>query len=108
MVRQNQVNKKPKGGQANVFVVASSKDVAALEQVGRECVEHLLDEQKAAFCHVWGSDADYDARDPGGAGNLFCWIHYIGVPLNGDNPYVTTTASFEYEIEKCPGGVFQP
>jgi hypothetical protein len=107
MVRANKVNKKYKGGQANVFVVAPSTDVDALERVGRECVEHFLQEQKAAFCHVWGSQANFEARDPRRNDELRCWTHYIGVPLVGGDPYVTTAASYSYKIEGCPTRVFR-
>ncbi|GAB3177883.1 hypothetical protein GCM10027259_23490 [Micromonospora palomenae] len=63
MVRSNEVNKQNKGGQANVELVAGSDDLKTLERVGRECVKIFLREQKAAFCKVFGTEADYKARE---------------------------------------------
>lgn len=105
MVRWVEVNKLNKGGQANVHVVAGLTNTGALLEVAEGCVEHYLDEEKAAFCHVWGTEANYAARDPRGAGDLLCWTHYVGVPLAGGDPVVTTSASYSYEIEGCPDAV---
>ena len=102
MVRSVEVNKATKGGQANVFVVAGLTDPDALLNVANGCVEHYLGEQKAAFCHVWGTEANFAARDPQGVGELLCWTHYVGVPLAGGDPVVTTSKPYMLEIDGCP------
>jgi hypothetical protein len=102
MVRSVEVNKVNKGGQANVFVVAGLTDPDALLDVANGCVEHYLGEQKAAFCHVWGTEANFAARDPQEVGDLLCWTHYVGVPLAGGNPVVTTSKPYMLEIDGCP------
>ena len=102
MVRSVEVNKVNKGGQANVHVVAGITDRDAILDVAHGCVEHFLTEQKAAFCHVWGTDANYAARDPQGVGDMLCWTYYIGVPLVGGEPMVTTSEPYSLEIEGCP------
>lgn len=102
MVRSVEVNKVNKGGQANVFVVAGLTDPDALLDVANSCVEHYLGEQKAAFCHVWGTEANFAARDPQGVGDLLCWTHYVGVPLAGGDPLVTTSKPYMLEIDGCP------
>lgn len=105
MVRSVAVDKEAKGGQANVAVVAESTDVQVLQEVGLGCVDHYLQEQKAAFCHVWGSELDYAARDPQGIGDLMCWVYFIGVPLAGGEPIVTEGGAVGYTVSACPGGV---
>jgi hypothetical protein len=102
MVKSVEVNKENKGGQANVHVVAGLTDPGALLDVAQGCVEHYLGEQQAAFCHVWGTEANYAARDPQGVGDLLCWTHYVGVPLTGGDPVVTTSEPYMLEIAGCP------
>ncbi len=102
MVRSVEVNKQHKGGQANVHVVADVTDADALLDVGHGCVEHYLSEQKAAFCHVWGTEANYGARDPQGVGDLMCWTHYIGVPLSGGDAMVSTSEPYTFQNAGCP------
>ncbi|MDQ1250845.1 MAG: hypothetical protein QG597_5225 [Actinomycetota bacterium] len=102
MVRWTEVVKKNKGGQANVHIVGGVTDYPTLKRLGLECVEHFLGEQKAAYCHVWGTDADYEARDPQNAGDTLCWTHYIGVPLMGGDPSVMAGELFTLKIERCP------
>jgi hypothetical protein len=102
MVRSVEVNKVNKGGQANVFVVADLTDPEALLEVARGCVKHYLGEQKAAFCHVWATEANFAARDPHGVGDLMCWTHYVGVPLAGGDPVVTTSKPYMLQIDGCP------
>ncbi|MFE9958968.1 hypothetical protein [Micromonospora sp. NPDC005299] len=103
MVRSNEVNKQNKGGQANVELVAGSNDLKSLERVGRECVKVFLREQKAAFCKVFGTEADYKARDLRKAGDSNCWAWYVGVPLAGGEPMVTEGSEIGYVAEHCPG-----
>src|SRR4051794_40061319 len=81
MVKSVEVNKVNNGGQAKVFVVAGLTDPDDLLEVAYGCVKHYLREQKAAFCHVWATEANFAARDPKGVGDLMCWTHYVGVPL---------------------------
>ncbi|MBC8988935.1 hypothetical protein [Micromonospora chalcea] len=107
MVRSNEVNKENKGGQANVELVAESTDLKALERVGRECVEAFLKEQKAAFCKVFGNEADYKARDPRRAGDSNCWAWYVGVPLAGGEAVVTEGGEASYVVERCPGKLYR-
>jgi hypothetical protein len=102
MVRSVEVNKVNKGGQANVQVVAGMTDPDALLDVAKGCVKHYLKEQKAAFCHVWGTEANYAARDPQGVGDLLCWTHYVGVPLVGGDPIVTTSKPYMLQVDGCP------
>lgn len=102
MVRSNEINKVDKGGQANVHVVAGLLDTQALLDVANGCVQHYLTEQQAAFCHVWATEANYAARDPENVGDLLCWTHYVGVPLAGGPPLVTTSESYELEVWSCP------
>lgn len=102
MVRSVEVNKVNKGGQANVHVVAGFTDAGALLDVANGCVGHYLQEQRAAFCHVWGTEANYQARDPQDVGDMLCWTHYVGVPLNGGDPIVTTFEPHMLEIDGCP------
>lgn len=105
MVRSYEVNKEHKGGQANAAIVAESTDLEVLKSVGLGCIDHYLQEQKAAFCQVWGSEADYESRDPQGVGDLFCWVYYMGVPLNGGEPTIMDAGPVDYTVSACPGGV---
>lgn len=107
MVRSNEVNKQSKGGQANVELVAGSNDLKALERVGRECVEVFLREQKAAFCKVFGTEADYKARDLRKVGDSNCWAWYVGVPLAGGEPGFTEGSEIGYAAERCPGKLYR-
>ncbi|MFG1833874.1 hypothetical protein [Micromonospora chersina] len=107
MVRSNEVNKENKGGQANVELVAGSNDLKTLERVGRECVEVFLKEQKAAFCKVFGSEADYKARDLRKAGDSNCWAWYVGVPLAGGEAMATEGGEVGYVAERCPGKLYR-
>ncbi|HCT75850.1 MAG TPA: hypothetical protein DGT23_04515 [Micromonosporaceae bacterium] len=77
------MTKQAKGGQTNAEIVAGTNDLLILERIGRECVAAFLRERKAAFCKVFGTQADYQARDPRQTGNSVCWAWLIGVPLSG-------------------------
>lgn len=102
MVKSVEVNKVNKGGQANVLVVAGLTDPDDLLKVANGCVKHYLREQKAAFCHVWATEANFAARDPQGVGDLMCWTHYVGVPLAGGDPVVTTSKPYMLQTDGCP------
>jgi hypothetical protein len=106
MVHSNEVNKQNKGGQANVELIAGSNDLKTLERIGRECVNAFLREQKAAFCKVFGTLADYQARDLRKTGDSNCWAWYVGVPLAGGEPIVTEGGEIGYVAERCPGKLF--
>lgn len=105
MVQSVEINKVNKGGQANVQLIvgtASREDALA---VAEGCVEHYLQEQKAAFCHVWSTQANFDARDPAGVGDLMCWTYYVGVPLSGGDPVVTETRPYTFNTSGCPDSI---
>lgn len=106
MVRDVVVNKESKGGQSNVTVVVEGVGLSGIEEIGLQCVEHYLRETKAAFCQVWGTQADYDARSSIGKDIIACWVLSIGVPINGGDPIVTGSSEFSYRADGCPGGVW--
>ncbi|PMR62151.1 hypothetical protein C1A38_05300 [Verrucosispora sp. ts21] len=107
MVRSHEVNKHNKGGQANVEMVAGTNDLTTLERLGHECVDAFLRQQTAAFCKVFGTDADYRSRDLRKVGDSNCWAFYVGVPLTGGEPIVTAGDEFGYDAERCPGKLYR-
>lgn len=107
MVIATELSKEAKGGQTDAEVVAEGVPFEQLEQVGRECVDHFLGQTKAAFCHVWGSQADYDVSTTILEGYISCWAFHVGVPLNGGDPIVTK-GDISYWVDGCPGGVVPP
>ena len=107
-MRENETTKENKGGQSNPFIVAEGVPYEQLEQVALECVEHFLNETKAAFCQVWPTQVDFDARHSISADLLSCWLYYVGVPLNGGDPMIQGPTAVDYHVEGCPGGAVPP
>ncbi|WP_204292760.1 hypothetical protein, partial [Micromonospora gifhornensis] len=66
----------------------------------------FLRQQTAAFCKVFGTDADYRSRDLRKVGDSNCWAFFVGVPLAGGEPIVTAGDEFGYDAERCPGKLY--
>lgn len=107
MVRTVDVGKENLGGQADIDMVAGSTDYEDIRNAASGCVKFYLDEQKAAYCRVWGPEADYAAK-AGLDGDIVCWIVFTGVPPAGGDRQVTRNPSYLYSFSQCPGGVQIP
>lgn len=107
MVRKMLVTKKAKGGQANAVVVASGTPTQLLD-VGKGCVEHFRRTYKAAFCYVFGSQADFAVTTWNEQEGLVdkCWIWYVGIPLAGGDYMPMEMGGISYQQDRCPGKVY--
>lgn len=118
MVRALGVSKENKGGQSDVRFVAGSDDLATLNKLTEQCVDHYLKETKAAYCYAYGSDKDYELKTFDWTpefdtsvygGSRPCWTHYAGQPLSGrDSRSSQVTSGVSYLAADCPGTVAFP
>ncbi|MFF5224979.1 hypothetical protein [Dactylosporangium sp. NPDC000521] len=107
MVRKMSVTKKVKGGQANAAVVAGGTPAQLLD-AGKGCVDHFRKTYKAAYCYVFGSQADFATttwNDPEGLADK-CWIWYVGIPLAGGDYMPMEMGGISYQQDRCPGKVY--
>lgn len=114
MVRVQGITKDAKGGQSNVRFVAGTEDPAQIEDLQRQCVQHYLQDTKAAYCYGYANDADYALTTVEWApefdesiygGGRPCWIAYGGQPVAGPPGTERTKSALEYQTLGCPGGV---
>lgn len=117
MVQAHGVTKDDKGGQSNVRFVAGTDDPARIQDLQRQCVQHYLQDTKAAYCYGYANDADYalttvewtpEFDESIYGGGRPCWIAYGGQPVAGPPGTETTKSVLEYRTLGCPGGVRFP
>lgn len=115
MVRAKGVTKEAKGGQTNVRFVAESQDATKVEALTHECVRYFVRETRAAYCYGYGTQADYDKKEPNWTpefdetvfgGSRPCWVVQAGQSLDGDRPETVAGPNpASYQIAQCPGDV---
>jgi hypothetical protein len=98
------VTKQAKGGQANAAAVASGTSAPLLD-LGKGCVDYFRRAYKAAFCYMFGSQADFATttwNDQEGLADK-CWIWYVGIPLAGGDYMSIEMGGISYQQDRCPG-----
>ncbi|PBC38121.1 hypothetical protein CJ178_29480 [Rhodococcus sp. ACPA4] len=118
MVRAIGISKENKGSQSNVRFVGGNDDLAVLKILTEQCVDHYLEQTKAAYCYAYGSDKDYELKTfdwtpefdtTAYGGSRPCWTHYSGQPLAGrDSRTSSETSGISYVVADCPGSVAFP
>jgi hypothetical protein len=118
MVRAHGVTKTDNGGQSNIRFVGGTDSVDVLADLTEQCIDHYLEQTKAAYCYAYGSDIDYELKtfdwapefdESAFGGSRPCWVYHGGQPISGaQDRGVKMTSGIEYLLANCPGTIAYP